>query len=275
MLYAAGAILIGMAAAVVSGMFGIGGAAVTTPSIRVLLGASPGIALGTPLPVTIPTALSGAVTYHRRGLVDTRLAALCGLGGVVGACGGALLTRIVDLHYLMLVTGGIVLYLAGVTVYRGKTRHFTAPVAEPEPETVTAEPEPEGTVGTEGGVSVPIALLIGALGGFTSGLLGIGGGIVFTPCFLYLAHLPIKKSFGTSLAVITVTAVPGTVIHAMLGHVSWLLVLYLVIGAVPGAYIGARLSIRAREPLLYLLFGSLLGVFGLLFIVNEIISMVS
>jgi uncharacterized membrane protein YfcA len=57
--------------------------------------------------------------------------------------------------------------------------------------------------------------------------------------------------------------------------VSWSLVLYMVVGAIPGAYIGARLNLRTAERVLYILFGALLGAFGLLFIVNEIISITS
>jgi hypothetical protein len=114
---------------------------------------------------------------------------------------------------------------------------------------------------------------IGLVTGLFSGLLGVGGGIVLIPSFLYILHMPLKKAFGTSLAVITVIAIPGTVVHSFLHHISWSLVLYLVIGSIPGAYIGARLSIRTAERVLYVLFGLLLAVFGVVFIVNEIISM--
>jgi uncharacterized membrane protein YfcA len=86
--------------------------------------------------------------------------------------------------------------------------------------------------------------------------------------------MPIKKAFGTSLAVITIIAIPGTVIHTLLGHISWSIFLYLTIGVIPGAYLGASVSIRTNERVLYALFGALIAVFGVIFIVNEIISMV-
>jgi uncharacterized membrane protein YfcA len=83
------AIIIGFVSAVLAGMFGIGGAAVTTPSLRLILDTTPGIALGTTLPVTIPTAAVSAFTYWRRGLVNRRVAGICCATGVVGATGGA------------------------------------------------------------------------------------------------------------------------------------------------------------------------------------------
>ena len=61
-------VAIGLVAGVLSGMFGIGGALVTTPAIRLLLGRPELIAVGTPLPVIIPTAVAGALAYARRGL---------------------------------------------------------------------------------------------------------------------------------------------------------------------------------------------------------------
>jgi uncharacterized protein len=273
-MYVFEAIAIGFAAAFLSGMFGVGGAVITTPAIRVLLDASPAIALGTTLPVTIPTAASGAITYYRRGLVDTRVAFHCCLGGLVGAVGGALLTWVIDLHYLMLVTGAIIIYVSVATIRRGISGHGLDVEPSSIPSQAIEEPDWRQKPGTgESGSSAWAAIMIGLATGFFSGLLGVGGGLVLVPCFIYILHIPLKKAFGTSLAVIMVIAIPGTVVHSLLHHISWSLVLYLVIGAIPGAYLGARLSIRTAERVLYILFGLLLGAFGVVFIVNEIISM--
>jgi hypothetical protein len=288
-LYVSLAILIGFVSAVLAGMFGIGGAATTTPSIRLFLGASPAIALGTTLPVTIPTSASAAITYWRRGLVDSRVALLCCSIGVAGAAAGAFLTRYVDLHYLMFATGAMVLYISVMTIKRGIWPSPTlvdideAPVADhgaPPPEESLgdgcAPSSPEGAPSTTPAECVPSAgkaLMIGLGAGLLSGLLGVGGGVLLIPGFLYILRMPIRRAFATSLAVIAVIAIPGTVVHALLHHISWSLALYLAIGSIPGAYLGARLNLRTAERLLYIMFGALLGIFGVLFIVNEIISM--
>jgi uncharacterized membrane protein YfcA len=293
-MYVFGAILIGFVAAFLAGMFGIGGAGITTPAIRVLLDVSPAVALGTTLPVTIPTAAAGALTYYRRGFVVQRVAAYCCLAGIFGAVGGALLTRYIDLHYLMLLTGAVVIYLSATTIRRGITgRGLETEPAETPPETSELDDECAPDAGHTGGPAgegrgpedadecppefrpgVPLILGIGLAAGIFSGLLGVGGGIVLIPFYIYLLRLPLKKAFGTSLAVITVIAIPGTIVHSLLHHINWTLALYLTVGSIPGAYLGARLSIRTGERVLYVLFGLLLGGFGLVFIVNEIISMV-
>ncbi|MHB8895418.1 MAG: sulfite exporter TauE/SafE family protein, partial [Candidatus Geothermincolia bacterium] len=192
-------------------------------------------------------------------------------------------------HYLMFATGAMVLYVSVMTIRRGISERPTpadideAPVAErmvlPGEEHLSGErvppgpPEDEQAAPAECVPSARMALLIGLAAGLMSGLLGVGGGVLLIPGFLYLLRMPIRRAFATSLAVITVIAIPGTIVHSLLHHISWSLVLYLVIGSIPGAYLGARLNLRTTERLLYLMFGALLGVFGVLFIVNEIISM--
>ena len=57
------------------------------------MGARPIVALATPLPVILPTALTGAYTYHRAGQVDVRAAAwMVGAGDRGRRSAGAALT---------------------------------------------------------------------------------------------------------------------------------------------------------------------------------------
>src|SRR5439155_4170068 len=57
-----------------------------------------------------------------------------------------------------------------------------------------------------GGAVTWTALFIGLAGGFTSGLLGIGGGVVLVPLMLRFLRLPQSHAHGTSLAILVVTA---------------------------------------------------------------------
>ena len=76
------AVAIGLGAGVLSGVFGVGGGIVMTPGVQVLLGAPPIVALATPLPVILPTALAGALRYHREGELDARVASWLIVAGV-------------------------------------------------------------------------------------------------------------------------------------------------------------------------------------------------
>lgn len=262
--------MIGLCASILAGMFGIGGSIVTTPAIRVLLGASPGVSLGTPLPLTIPAAASGAYRYHREGLLRWNYIALCAGFGIAGSIVGSLLTAVLNLSYLMLATGLVILYVAGSTILRG----LSGKIAESAPETdITGEETSDP--GKPAKHPYVLVAMMGTIGGIVSGLLGIGGGMIFVPSFLYILRLPIKSAFGNSLAVIALVAIPGTVIHTVLGHVSGWLLLAMLAGAVPGGFLGASLSMKIKDRYLYIMFGALLAAFGIIFIVNEIKSIVS
>ncbi|MBN1288626.1 MAG: sulfite exporter TauE/SafE family protein [Actinobacteria bacterium] len=262
--------LIGLFASTVAGMFGIGGSIATTPAIRVLLGASPAVSLGTPLPLTIPAAVSGAFRYQREGLLKWNYIALCASFGAVGSIAGSLLTAVLNLSYLMLATGLIILYVAVSTVYRGISGKISEPAIEGY---VSGGESPDSR--SPGIHPYVLVALTGAVGGLVSGLLGIGGGMIFVPSFLYILRMPIKSAFGNSLAVIALVAVPGTIIHTVLGHVSGWLLLTMLAGALPGGFLGASLSIKVKDRYLYVMFGTLLTAFGIIFIVNEIKFIVS
>jgi uncharacterized membrane protein YfcA len=67
--------------------------------------------------------------------------------------------------------------------------------------------------------------------------------------------MPLKRALGTSLLAIVALVVPGTVVHASLGHLDLGICLALVVGAVPGARIGAAVALGAKERTLRLVVG--------------------
>ena len=94
-----------------------------------------------------------------------------------------------------------------------------------------------------------IAALIGLVSGITSGLFGVGGGVVMVPAMLFFLSPPIrdiKQAVGTSLAVIIPTAVMGTWKHfnkdPAISNVNWQVAVALIPTAVVGGYLGAWLT---------------------------------
>jgi uncharacterized membrane protein YfcA len=80
---------VGLGAGLLSGAFGVGGGVVTTPAIRMILGYPELVAVGTPLPVIIPTAIAGAIMHARLGTADMRTGMLLGMWGAPSAIAGA------------------------------------------------------------------------------------------------------------------------------------------------------------------------------------------
>ena len=109
------AIALGVVTGMLSGAFGVGGAVISTPGVR-LLGASTFVAVGTTLPSIIPGAMSATVRYSRDGLVDWRIVAGAAPAGVATAVIGSLLSHGVpgEGHWLMVLTAVII----GITALR-------------------------------------------------------------------------------------------------------------------------------------------------------------
>jgi uncharacterized membrane protein YfcA len=104
--------------------------------------------------------------------------------------------------------------------------------------------------------------LIGAAAGFYSGFLGLGGGFILVPLLTRWLHMPIKRAIATSLLTITILAVPGTAMHAYLGHIDWAIALLLAIGVVPGAWIGSRVTLGSADRTIRIAFAVLLILVG-------------
>ena len=68
------------------------------------------------------------------------------------------------------------------------------------------------------------------------------------PAFVQLARMEVKSAVATSLVCVGAFAIPGTITHALLGHIDWRVAIALIIGVIPGARLGAALAIRADRP---------------------------
>jgi uncharacterized membrane protein YfcA len=244
---------IGLVAGVLSGVFGVGGGILMTPGIQVLLGAPPIVALATPLPAILPTALTGALTYRRSGQIDVRAAALIVGSGLVAAAVGAWLTEYVDTTLLLIVTA-ILLGSQALTILRNADRSATGETRE---------------------AAAPVLGAIGAAAGFVSGLLGIGGGLVIVPLLAGWLGMPLKRALGTSLLAIVALVIPGTIVHAVLGHIDGGIWLALTVGAVPGARLGARLALGAAERTLRTVVGVGLLLVALAYALDQAATMLS
>jgi uncharacterized protein len=86
--------------------------------------------------------------------------------------------------------------------------------------------------------------LAGVVAGFTSGLFGVGGGIVIVPVLALAAGFPHKLATGTSLAAILPIAVAGAAGYAVSGEVDWPVAACVSAGSLVGAVAGTRLLVR-------------------------------
>ncbi len=91
-----GLVLLGIFAGFLSSMVGIGGGIVLVPALVLIFGLSQHSAQGTTLAMlSFPVSLVAAISYHKKGLVDWKIAMILCIGFVVGGfLGGRLVVDI-------------------------------------------------------------------------------------------------------------------------------------------------------------------------------------
>jgi len=87
-------LLIGLAAGLLSGLFGIGGGIIIVPALLLIGRMQPNTATGTSLgALLLPVGALGAWQYYKDGHLDVRASLLIALGIFVGAYFGALMMQ--------------------------------------------------------------------------------------------------------------------------------------------------------------------------------------
>lgn len=261
-------VLAGLGTGVLSAAFGVGGAAISTPAIRVL-GVSAAFAVGTTLPSILPSAATGTWRYTRQRMVRWDVVAWAGPVGIAAAVLGSYLSKVVpgDGHVLMLITA----VLLGFSAWRMARTPRPAPTAETDAAAAPANPAPPLARRRD---RPSIVAAVGAASGLLSGLLGVGGGVVMVPGFTELARIPLKTSIATSLVCVGLFAVPSTVAHAAIGDIDWRTAILLSVGVVPGARLGSRLAMRAGDARLRVAVAAFLGVTSVLYAVGEVAALI-
>lgn len=237
-------VLAGVAVGALVGLFGVGGSAIATPLLA-MLGVPGLLAVASPLPATIPAAVSAVVSYVRRGEADLRTAGWSLVGGVPATVLGALASKAVG-GTALLVASGAVLVIIGWRLL---------------------QPIDSGTVqaGVSRRASTGLLVAAGAGVGIFTGLLANGGGFLLVPVYLLMFGLGMREAAGTSLLVVAVLTIPTLATHVALGHVDWAVAAAFTAGAVPAAAVSGRLAGRGQGDAVRRAFGWLLIASGVTF----------
>ena len=224
------------------GMLGGGGSILTVPVLVYVLGyaAKPAIAMS--LPVVGITSLVSAGVHWRLGNVRVPTALTFGLMAMLGAFAGAKLAgRLPGAVQLVLLA--VLMVLAAGSMLRRPRR----PVEE---SASTAPPRLA--------LLVPIALGVGAL----TGIVGIGGGFLWVPALVLLAHVPMRQAVGTSLLVIAMNSASGFAGYLGTVPIDWGFLAAFTTIAVCGAMVGIAVAGRVPQATLKRVFAFFLLAMG-------------
>ena len=237
-------LLIGLLVGFAGGLFGKGGSAVATPLLQ-LAGVPAFFAVASPLPATIPGTLVASIAYLKEGLYDRQVVFWSVLLGFPATILGAWSSEFV---------GGTGLLLLSNLVIAGLGLSFLVHPTTSHPELPSLEP----------GAKRWLSGAVGIVVGFLAGLLANAGGFLLAPLYVRVLRLPLKTAFACSLVASAILAIPGTVVHVALGHVSWRIVFIFGLASIPFSYLGARTAVRMNVKVLEPIFGVFLLVIGAL-----------
>ncbi|MFN0153992.1 MAG: sulfite exporter TauE/SafE family protein [Gaiella sp.] len=115
------ALLLGFAAGVLAGLFGVGGGILFVPTL-VGLGLGQVEASATSLLAIVPTAAMAIAREHRAGTLDVRSSLFVGAASVAGVTAGVQIAQNIPEDLLRRLFGALLLLVAAQLAWRGRRR---------------------------------------------------------------------------------------------------------------------------------------------------------
>ena len=272
---------VGLFIGYVAGMFGVGGGFLLTPMMIYVFGVPAPIAVGSALAQKCGTSIASFLKYRslRRG--DPRFDLVMLGGSLIGVDAGTRLLRylaglgnwrlgagpsvpavevVLDVLFIALLS------LTAAYTFRDawRARRRTVPrgdrtIPGPLVTRVRIPPYIDLPEVQLARVSMPLLAYLGFGLGMASGLMGIGGGVVFMPILLYGFGLSVRNAAGTGVLLLFVTVAVGTFEQALDGYVNLRLALAILIGSSIGSQLGALTTHYLPNRTLRLLFAILVA----------------
>lgn len=187
-----GLLLTGAIAGVLAGLLGVGGGIVIVPVLIViveLFNVDDNIAMllvvGTSLATIVPTSISSAKAHNKRGAIDSDILKGWIPAVFIGALIGGVASKYIGSNGLTLIFGLVALVVSINLALKNNLRLASAP-----PHTRTIQ----------SAIALPI--------GFTSALMGIGGGTLSVP-ILSMLSVPVHRAVATASVFGLAIAIPA------------------------------------------------------------------
>jgi len=263
-----GLVGLGFVIGILSGWFGVGGGFLMTPMLNVVFGIPYNIAVGSDLCQMVATTSAASLKHRSYGHIDYKLAFFMLIGSVAGAeLGARLLMKLNKLGSITIRTHSIskmylwvtaiymiLLLLVGISMFLESRKAKKSSNSEVVKMGIARKIQkmhlaPTVSLPISGieSISVWILILLGFIVGISSGLLGVGGGFIMTPCLIYLLGVPTSVAIGTGLFQIIFTSGYGAFTHFFKGNVDFLLAASILAGSLAGSQVGVILCRKIKS----------------------------
>lgn len=237
-----GVVLLGIVTGLLTGMFGIGGAFITTPALISLFAIEPTTAVACAFGYTIGGSTLGIPRHRQMGHIEWKAIAGIGLGACTGILIGFLvhnqLADFLGQSFKIAICAAFIVVLVPIAWLVGfKTTSETQATRSTIFSRIKLPPYVRLQSGER--VSLSVMILSGLAVGLIRGALGIGGGVLLVPLLIFVVGLKPHKAVGTSLGVILAGSVVGCFLYG--ARMDWIVVGLMIIGGFVGIRIGSQL----------------------------------
>lgn len=264
-------IFIGMAAGLVTGCIGAGGGFIITPALM-SAGIKGILAVGTDLFHIFAKAIMGTAVHKKMGNVSVPLAIAFLVGSILGATGGGVLNRMIydynpvlsdlfiSLVYVFLL--GFLGFYAMADFLKLRKAGADTKIQDPHAHGGGKPAAPSGTTGVAqklqainlppmitfdedlvpGGnrISGVFVAICGFIVGVVAAIMGVGGGFLAFPMFVYLLGISSFTTVGTDILQIIFTAGYASITqYAIYGFIFYTLAMGMLLGSLFGIQVGA------------------------------------
>ncbi len=234
--------------AVVFSMLGQGGGTLYTP-VQVLFGIDFHTAATTSLFLIMVASLSATLVFRKAKKIDWSLAVVLETVTTVGGFIGGFISGNISGQYLSWFFSALVTIAAIFMIHEFTQKGTSFPTKKHWFHWTRQFKQQQYSV------NLLLALPVSFVAGLSSGLVGVGGGILKVPLMVLLLGIPMDIAVGSSALMIGITAAGGFAGHLAAGHWDWKTSIILGIAVFIGGQIGARKALSIDKKKMKKLFG--------------------
>lgn len=232
-------LLVGLIAGLLGGLVGVGGGVIIVPLMTETLKFRQHEAHGTSLIAVVFTGVAGSVIYYLHGSVELAAAAVLAGMALITVRLGAKYCCFLPEMTLKRYFGFFLIFVAWVFLLKP----FLPYVMEGSPPVW---------------IRWIVLVLLGALTGFISGMMGVGGGSFMIPMMVIFAGIPQHTAQGISLLAMIPASTLGAWTHWREGNIRTGRLPGLVVGVLTGVLVGGSFAHLIPERELRLVYTAIL-----------------
>lgn len=235
-------LIVGVVSGLFGGLVGMGGGLVMIPLMNRFVGFTQRRAHGTSLVALVFTGIAGAISYGLHDAVDPVASGLLGITAIVMAPRGARFAHHLPEWKLKRAFGAFCLVVTALMLARSVLPAHMAPQAH---------------------TRMILLLATGAVTGFLSGMMGVGGGTIMVPAMVLLCGMDQHLAQGSSLLAMIPAGAVSAWTHKRLDNVDQRFTYGLVPGIVAGTLAGGALAHLLPGGALRVIFAVVVALSGL------------